>query len=81
MTPQAWQVLTWVLGGLLTVALFALKRMFEKADARDKENRDLRDANLTYRLAIIELKGTQTAVNNTLGAVQAVALRQEGTSP
>ena len=77
MTPQAWQVLTWTLGGLLTIALFALKRMFEKADAREAENRDLREANLTYRLAIIELKGTQHAVNTTLGALPTPG-RQEG---
>jgi hypothetical protein len=81
MTPGTQTLLLWVLGALLTITLFVLQRVFAKLDARDTEIAALREANLTYRLAIIELKGTQGAVRATLDALPTSVGRQEGTSP
>jgi hypothetical protein len=64
--PQVLQVLTWALGGLLTVALFALNRLLGKLDAAAAENKALVAANIDLKLSIIELKGTARAVDRSL---------------
>lgn len=69
MTAAALQVLTWALGGLLTVALFAINRMLGKLDAAAAENKALVAANIDLKLSIIELKGTARAVDRTLSAL------------
>lgn len=79
MNPQAWQVLTWALGGLLTIALFALNRLLGKIDAKDAEIKAKDETILNLRLSVIELKGIGRVVDRTLSALPAAS--SEGSPP
>lgn len=79
MNPQAWQVLTWALGGLLTIALFALNRLLGKLDAKDAEIKVKDETILNLRLSVIELKGIGRVVDRTLSALPTAS--SEGSPP
>lgn len=80
MTPQAWQILTWALGALLTIVLFVLNQVIADRRALVAENKALSSANVDLKLAVSELKGTAAALERTLNALP-TATRQERSSP
>jgi hypothetical protein len=68
-SPTALSALTWALGIVVTILLFALNRLLGKLDARDAEIKLLTAANIDLKLANIEFRGTARVLDRTLSAL------------